>query len=40
MAKGLKTLDKLMDRKLDALPTSKWASAVGLWDALRKLLED
>jgi len=34
-----KTLDKIMDSKLDKLPLSAWTEAQSLWDKLRKILE-
>ena len=36
--KGMKTLTKLMEKKLDQLPTSEWSKAVGLWMELEKIL--
>ena len=37
--KGMKTLTKLMEKKLDQLPTSEWSKAVGLWMELEKILK-
>ena len=34
-----KTLYKMMNKKLDKLPTDKWATAVSLWAELQEILE-
>ena len=34
-----KTLYKMMDKKLDKLPTDKWATAMSLWMELKEILE-
>jgi len=36
--KGMKTLTKLMDKKLEQLSTSEWAKAISLWVELEKIL--
>ncbi len=35
---GMKTIDKIMDSKLDKLPTHEWAIAHQLWYDLRAIL--
>jgi len=35
---GMKTIDKIMDNKLDKLPIEEWAIAQQLWYDLRSIL--
>ena len=35
---GMKTIDKIIDNKLDKLPIDKWARAQHLWFELRDIL--
>tara|TARA_R110002020_G_scaffold106822_2_gene248366 strand:+ start:512 stop:709 length:198 start_codon:yes stop_codon:yes gene_type:complete len=35
---GMKTLTKLMDKKLDKLSTNEYGRAIGLWMELEKIL--
>ena len=35
---GMKTVDKIIDNKLDKLPTDEWARAQQLWFELRAIL--